>query len=79
MNPTQSRTRSLLRFWLVAGMIGCLSGCVTKVVVVDPRTSLVRLGDDVKGHVYFYTGTNWVKSSNKVKLPEGWYAGIGPE
>ena len=50
------------------------NGCRTRVVVVN-SDDIVRLGNDVQGHVYFWDGTNWVKSSNKVRLPEGWYAG----
>ena len=34
----------------------------------------VRLGPDVRGHIYVKTGGEWVLSRNKVRLPEGWYA-----
>tara|TARA_B100000029_G_scaffold511032_1_gene603978 strand:+ start:329 stop:475 length:147 start_codon:yes stop_codon:yes gene_type:complete len=36
---------------------------------------MVRLGPDVRGHVYFYKGGQWIRSANKVTLPEGWFAG----
>jgi hypothetical protein len=36
---------------------------------------MVRLGKDVSGHVYVLKDGEWVLSKNKVKLPEGWYAG----
>lgn len=40
---------------------------------------MVRLGDDCRGHVYFYKAGEWVKSKNKVTLPEGWVAGGVPK
>lgn len=52
--------------------IGCGS---TKVVFVDTQANLVRLGPDVSGKVYVQKNGEWVLSKNKVKLPEGWYAG----
>ena len=40
----------------------------------------MRLGSDVRGHVYFWDGTAWVLSQSPVDLPEGWFAGsIGAE
>jgi hypothetical protein len=50
-------------------------------VLIDSRSDVVRLGKDVRGHVYLWdakTGT-WVLSGNRVTLPEGWFAGPGPE
>jgi hypothetical protein len=41
------------------------------------KSDILRTGNDVKGHVYFWDGTNWIRSSNKVKIPEGWYIGSG--
>lgn len=52
--------------------LGCGS---TRVVFVDTGADLVRLGPDVSGKVYVLKDGNWVLSKNKVKLPEGWYAG----
>ena len=52
------------------------SGCGTsRVVFVDTSQDMVRLGPDVRGHVYYLKGGEWIKSKNKVTLPEGWYAG----
>ena len=52
------------------------AGCgSTKVVFVDTQNNLVRLGPDVSGKVYVLKDGEWVLSKNKVKLPEGWYAG----
>ena len=55
------------------------SGCKSaRVVFVDSSLEshdVVRLADDVKGHVYFpKEGGGWERSFNKVTLPEGWYA-----
>ena len=35
--------------------------------------------DDVEGKVYIRKDGEWVLSKNKVKLPEGWYAGGLPK
>lgn len=57
-----------------------LAGCGgTKVVFVHPTDhDLVRLGPDVRGHVYYWNGSDWELSKNEVRLPEGWYAGYVP-
>ena len=52
--------------------IGCGS---TRVVFVDTQANLVRIGPDVSGRIYVQKNGEWVLSKNKVKLPEGWYAG----
>jgi hypothetical protein len=36
---------------------------------------MIRIGPDVRGTVYYLIDGEWVKSKNKVTLPEGWYAG----
>tara|TARA_R100000808_G_C2099065_1_gene116779 strand:- start:116 stop:253 length:138 start_codon:yes stop_codon:yes gene_type:complete len=36
---------------------------------------MVRLGDDVRGHVYIMKDGEWILSKGKVDLPAGWYAG----
>ena len=53
-------------------LLGCGS---TKVVFVDTHAHMVRIGPDVKGHVYVLNNGVWVLSKNKLHLPEGWYAG----
>ncbi len=53
-------------------LVGCGS---TRVVFVDTEANLVRIGPDVSGRVYVQKNGEWVLSKNKVKLPEGWYAG----
>ena len=57
---------------LMFSAIGCGS---TRVVFVDTQANLVRIGPDVSGKVYIQKNGEWVLSKNKVKLPEGWYAG----
>jgi len=68
----------LLIYASVCGLI-LTSGCKSaRVVFVDGALDshdVVRLGDDVAGHVYFPTPEGgWERSRNKVTLPEGWYA-----
>ena len=58
---------------LLISAIGCGS---TRVVFVDTQANLVRIGPDFPaGKVYVLKNGEWVLSKNKVKLPEGWYAG----
>ena len=52
--------------------IGCGS---TRVVFVDTQADLVRIGPGAEARVYVLKNGEWVLSKNKVKLPEGWYAG----
>ena len=56
------------------GTSGCLTSG-TRVVFIPTSDTLVRLGPDVQGHVYYWTGTEWELSKNRVTLPEGWLAG----
>ncbi len=82
-----SRTRAarllrlLLLLFLLAFVSGGTSGCVTgrNVVFVPESDGLVKLADDVEGHVFYWNGTTWERSKNKVKLPAGWLAGSLPE
>ena len=61
---------------ILLGSIIFMAGCgSTRVVFVDTQSNLVRLGPDVSGKVYVLKDGEWVLSKNKVKLPEGWYAG----
>ena len=55
--------------------LGCGS---TRVVFVDTHAQLVRIGPDVKGHIYVLKNGEWILSKNKMHLPEGWYAGALP-
>jgi hypothetical protein len=44
-------------------------------VFVDTSADLIRIGPNVSGKCYVLKNGEWVLSKNKVKLPEGWYAG----
>ena len=46
-----------------------------RVVFVPESTGMVRLGEDVSGHVYIMKDGTWTLSKDKVDLPAGWYAG----
>ena len=57
-----------------------ISGCGilstnSKVIFVPESNGMVRIGSDVIGHVYTLQDGEWIRSPNKVKVPEGWYAG----
>ena len=57
---------------LLTSAIGCGS---TRVVFVDTQADLIRIGPDVTGKCYILKNGEWILSKNKLKLPEGWYAG----
>ena len=58
-------------------LVGCGS---TRVVFVDTQSQLIRIGPDFpSGKVYILKDGEWILSKNKVKLPEGWYAGGLPQ
>lgn len=50
-----------------------LLGCGGTKVLISQSGALVRAGPNVEGRVYQWDGTQWVLSSNKVRIPEGWY------
>lgn len=66
--------------WTANAVLACfavlalvlLIGCGPRVVLVS-EDSPVRTGDDVRGHVYALADGQWIPSSNKVNVPEGWY------
>ena len=57
-------------------LLGCGS---TRVVFVDTQSNLVRIGPNVEGKIYVLKNGEWILSKNKVKLPEGGYAGGLPQ
>ena len=68
--------KQLLKISAILAISIAFLGCgSTRVVFVDTQANMVRLGKDVTGHVYVLKDGEWVLSKNKVKLPEGWYAG----
>lgn len=69
--------RKLLQLCALAGIGIWLTSCATRTVVLDRQNSVVRLGPDVRGHVYVWDQGAWTRTG-KVTLPEGWYAGPGP-
>ena len=70
--------QTLLQVFVTAGLLACASGCVTKVVVLDSQSDVVRLGSNVRGEIYVWDNGAWSKKG-KVTLPEGWYAGPPPK
>jgi hypothetical protein len=69
----------MLLLCLSLGVSVSLMACGgSRVVIVEPSKTLVRLGPDVRGHVYYWNGSSWELSQNTVNLPEGWYAGSVP-
>ena len=56
-------------------LISSIGGGSTRVVFVDTQADMVRIGPNVTGKCYILKNGEWVLSKNKVKLPEGWYAG----
>ncbi len=78
-NETNKLQKMLMLFLVIC--VSVLSkGCVTpskksEVIFVPQSNGMVRLADDVTGHVYIYKEKGWVRTEGKVKLPAGWYAG----
>jgi len=70
-----------LKVFALAFALNITASCgTTRVVVIDSASDMVRLGNDCRGHVFFYKDGEWVRSKNVMKLPEGWFAGaIGRE
>ena len=65
---------------LIVSLAFLLAGCgSTRVVFVDTGADMVRIGPNVTGKCYILKNGEWVLSKNKVKLPEGWYAGGIPK
>lgn len=70
--------RRLIRLYWLAGATLFATGCATRALFIDPGMDVVRLDADVTGHVFVYQNGQWVRSSGKVQLPAGWYAGYLP-
>ena len=67
---THLKTLSL--FLIMCGTL-CITGCGHTQAIIIGSDDIVRTGSDVEGHVYTWNGTKWIKSDNKVRLPEGMY------
>jgi len=50
-----------------------MTGCGTTQAIIIGSDDIVRTGSDVEGHVYTWDGEKWIKSDNKVRIPEGMY------
>jgi len=50
-----------------------MTGCGSTQAIIIGSDDIVRTGSDVVGHVYTWDGEKWIKSDNKVRLPEGMY------
>ena len=75
----RGKLKMLTRFLLILG-IALTSGCGilstnSKVIFVPESGGMVRIGKDVTGYVYTLQEGEWIRSPNKVRIPEGWYAG----
>lgn len=46
-----------------------------RVVFVPESSGMVRLAEDVRGHVYVLRNGEWERTAEPVTLPAGWYAG----
>ena len=74
------KTRLLLLLLTVSALAsGCAAG--SRTVLVPPvtwidgtPTDFIKIGPDITGQVYTYDGKEWVLSTNKVTIPEGWVA-----
>ena len=75
MSQTQSKIKTVIKLFALILSIGCASGCITRQAIVIDDNSVYRLGETIKAKVYFWDGTNWVRSSNKITLSEGLYIG----
>jgi hypothetical protein len=42
-------------------------------VIYQPASGVVRLAEPVKAYVWTKTKTGWVKSANRVPIPDGFY------
>lgn len=69
----------LKKVCVIAGSVVFATGCgTTKTIFID-QSDLVRIGPDVRGRVYVRVDGEWILGKNRVRLPEGWYAGHLPK
>jgi len=79
INKTK-KMKNLLKNLTILSFAFLLMGCgSTRVVFVDTGADMIRIGPNVTGRCYILKDGEWVLSKNKVKLPEGWYAGGIPK
>jgi hypothetical protein len=64
----------LLIAMLLAALAGASAiGCAARTILV-PESSPIRIGPETKGRIYAREGGEWVLGTNRVSIPEGWYA-----
>tara|TARA_R100000687_G_C6386849_1_gene135380 strand:+ start:220 stop:453 length:234 start_codon:yes stop_codon:yes gene_type:complete len=63
----------MLSLFLILCVSLCMTGCGTTQAIIIGSDDIVRTGSDVEGHVYTWDGEKWIKSDNKVRIPEGMY------
>lgn len=60
--------------FVTAGLSGCATGA--RVVFIDSDAALIRIGPKTEGYIYYLNAKGeWELSGNKVKIPEGFFAG----
>lgn len=75
----QSKMQTHLKLLGIVGLLICANGCVTRVVVLDSQSDVVRIGKGMRGEIYTEQADGqWIKQG-KATLPEGWYAGPPPK
>jgi len=52
-------------------VVACATGCDRAVFV--PEASPMRVGPSSRMQVYMLIEGKWIKSSNEIEVPEGWY------
>ena len=64
---------TLMAMWVVFAVlaIGLINGCDRAVFV--PEASPMRVGPSSRMQVYMLIEGKWIKSSNEIEVPEGWY------
>ena len=67
-----TRLKMLSLFLILWGSL-FMTGCGTTEAIIISSDDIIRTGSDVEGHVYAWDGDKWIKSDNKVKIPEGMY------
>ena len=63
---------AIVLLW-VALVAVLVAGCAASRTVFIPESSPIRMGPSVHGRVYTLVDGQWILSSNRVEIPEGWY------
>ena len=65
---------------MIVGSVLFAIGCGTTRTIFIDQSDLVRIGPDFPaGRVYVRVDGEWILGKNRVRLPEGWYAGHLPK